>query len=260
MNSIIRYTILTAIRDWLYVGILFLSLASVFLSSFLGSTAIVEEGYMSMAYIGGSCRLIIIIGLILFVCFHVRRSFENKEVELILTRPISRTQFVLAYYFGFAILSLTLVVPLALLLLLLWAIGYIWGSPLGILFWSVSFYCESLIMISFAFFASLILQSAVSSVLASFAFYFLGRIFGFFLIALSNPVSLAHGTFMGRFMEYVLSVIGMVVPRLDMFSKTEWLNYGVMNYEQYLMFFGTAFVYIPLLIVMALFDFLRKQF
>lgn len=260
MKSIIRYTILTAMRDWLYIGILLLALASIFLSSFLGGTAIVEQGYMSMAYIGGSCRIIIIVGLILFVCFHVRRSFENKEIELILTRPISRVQFVLAYYTGFAILSFTIVAPLALMLMFLWAIGYVWGSPLGIIYWAVSFYFESLIMVAFAFFASLILNSAVSAVLASFAFYFLARMFGFLLISMQNPASLTHASIFGRTMETFLSAISVVMPRLDMFSKTEWLNYGVLNFEQYSLFMVTAAIYIPLLIVMALFDFVRKQF
>jgi hypothetical protein len=112
MNSIVRFTILTAIRDWLYIGIFLLAMLSICLSIFLGGTALSEEGYMSTAYIGGMCRMIIIVGLILFVCFHVRRSFDNKEIELILTRPISRVNFIVAYYAGFALLAATLILPI----------------------------------------------------------------------------------------------------------------------------------------------------
>jgi len=260
MNSIIRYTLLTATRDWLYLGILLLSLGSIFLSTFLGGTAVVEQGLMSMAYMGGSCRMIMAIGLVLFVCFHVRRSFDNKEVELILTKPISRTSFVLAYYLAFAILSFSMVLPLMLLFLFMIKIGYVWGSYSGVLFWGMSFYFETLILIGFAFFASLILESAVSSVLGTFAFYFLGRIFGFFLISINNPISLTHSTSWGKFTEQVLNVIGVFLPRLDMFAKSEWLTYGVMDYQQFLMFFITSAIYIPLLITMAVFDFIRKEF
>lgn len=260
MNSIIRYTILTAMRDWLYLGILVLSLGSVFLSTFLGGTAVVEQGLMSMAYMGGSCRMIMAIGLILFVCFHVRRSFDNKEVELILTRPISRVSFVFAYYLAFAFLSFTMILPLMFLFLFLLKIGYVWGSYSGVLFWGLSFYFETLILIGFAFFASLILSSAVSAVLGTFAFYFLGRIFGFFLISINNPISLTHASYWGKFTEQILNIIGIFLPRLDMFAKSEWLTYGVMDYQQFLMFFITSAIYIPLLITMAVFDFVRKEF
>lgn len=260
MRSIIRYTILTAIRDWLYIGILLLASCSVFLSIFLGGTALSEQGFMATAYIGGSCRMIVVIGLILFVCFHVRRSFENKEVELILTRPISRVKFVLGYFTGFALLAFTMVLPLGIIILLMQQIGMIWASPEGIFFWAASFYMECLIVMAFAFFAALMLTSAVSSVLATFAFYFLSRIFGFFLISIHNPASLMRDSKLGVIMEQVLNFIGIFVPRLDMFSKSDWLTYGVQDYQVYLLFYSSALIYIPFLLFMALLDFVRKQF
>lgn len=260
MRSIIRYTLLTAIRDWLYLGILLLASCSIFLSIFLGSTALSEQGFMSTAYIGGSCRMIVVVGLILFVCFHVRRSFENKEVELILTRPISRVKFVLAYFTGFAILAFTMVLPLGLLMLAMQKIGMIWASPLGIFFWSASFYMECLIVMAFAFFAALMLTSAVSSVLATFAFYFLSRIFGFFLISMQNPASLMRGSKFGMVTEQILNVIGIFIPRLDMFSKSDWLTYGVQDYNLFVLFYASTLIYLPFLLMMALLDFVRKQF
>lgn len=260
MNSIVRFTLLTAIRDWLYIGIFLLALLSIALSIFLGGTALSEQGYMSTAYIGGTCRMIIIVGLILFVCFHVRRSFDNKEIELILTRPISRVNFIIAYYAGFALLSFTLIAPMFFVLHALGSMGVIWTHSNGIMYWCFSFYYESLIMMAFALFCSLILQSAVSSVLASFAFYFMSRIFGFFLISMHNPVSLGHSTMLGRISEQLLSIIGIFLPRLDMFAKSEWLVYGIEDYEIYLLFLSSSLVYIPLLVAIGAFDFVRKQF
>ncbi len=260
MNSIVRFTILTAIRDWLYIGIFLLALLSVCLSIFLGGTALSEEGFMSTAYIGGMCRMIVIIGLILFVCFHVRRSFDNKEIELILTRPISRVNFILAYYAAFALLAFTLILPFYFLFQGLGLLGVIWVNKMGILYWCLSFFYESLIVIAFALFCSLILQSAVTSVLATFAFYFMSRIFGFFLISMHNPVSMGHSTLLGRISEQILSIIGVFIPRLDMFSKSEWLVYGVEDFEIYLLFLGSSMIYIPLLVAIGAFDFVRKQF
>lgn len=260
MNSIVRFTILTAIRDWLYIGIFLLAMLSICLSIFLGGTALSEEGYMSTAYIGGMCRMIIIVGLILFVCFHVRRSFDNKEIELILTRPISRVNFIVAYYAGFALLAATLILPFCAVLYGLGLTGVIWVNTSGIMYWCLSFFYESLIVMAFALFCSLILQSAVTSVLATFAFYFMSRIFGFFLISMHNPVSLGHSTLIGKISEQILSIIGIFLPRLDMFSKSEWLVYGIEDFDLYLLFLASSAVYIPLLVAVGAFDFVRKQF
>lgn len=268
ITSIIRYTLLTALRDWLYIGIFALVVASIFLSIFLGGTAISEQGKMSIAYIGGSVRMITIIGLILFVCFHVRRSFDNKEVELVLTRPISRIQFVLLYYTGFAVLAFTLIFPISIVMMLSVSVfqfldfshdeyvSALWGMG----FWAVSFYFEALIIMAFSFFASLILESAVFAVLSTFAFYFIARLIGFFLISITNPVSTMHSTTLGYYSEKIIHGIGMLLPRLDMFSKSEWLVYGITEYYEYWLFLASSLVYITLILTMALYDFVRKQF
>ena len=98
MQPIIRYILLTASRDWLFLGLMILIVIAAGISMFLGSTALSEQSLMQVAYISGSARLILIIGMILFICFHIRRSFDNREIEFNLSRPISRSKFVLAYF------------------------------------------------------------------------------------------------------------------------------------------------------------------
>lgn len=267
-TAIVKYTLLTAVRDWLYLGILLLVFGSIFLSIFLGSTALSEQGKASIVFIAGSVRIITILGLVLFVCFHVRRSIENKEIEMILTRPISRLNFVLTYYLSFAVLALSLVLPIALILcisVLNFSFVDIDHDKIDFMLkniglWSFSFFLETLIVISFAFFATLILESAVFSTLATLTFYFLSRIIGFFMISMHNPTSLIKSTMLGRVSENTLMVISTMLPRLDMFSKSEWLVYGVNNSYEYLLFSASALVFIPLILTMTIFDFLRKQF
>ena len=62
MNSIVRYTLITALRDWLFLGILGLLFLHRALSMILGGTALVEQhfstiaircGYISDNYRGG---------------------------------------------------------------------------------------------------------------------------------------------------------------------------------------------------------------
>lgn len=262
MQAIIRYTILTALRDWLFLGILLLVLLTTGISLFLANTALSEQTAMAAAFITSSVRMITVMGLVVFVCFHVRRSFENKEVELILSKPISRINFVLAYFFGFALLALCMVLPISLLLFSLHKFHLLILNLHGLVLWAVSFYLETLIVVAFSFFSALLLSSAVSSVLFTLSFYFFARIFGFLLISINSVASLSRGNLLGRIAEQVLNAIGVVVPRLDMFSKSEWLIYGLRHSEtgNFYLFIQSAFIYVPLILVMAMYDFSHKQF
>ena len=71
MNAILKYTLLTAIRDKLYVGLLVILAIAFGLSNLLGSTALAEEDQTAIVYIAGSSRIIFAIGIILFVCLLV---------------------------------------------------------------------------------------------------------------------------------------------------------------------------------------------
>ena len=260
MLSIIRYTLITATRDWLFVGIMLMVFSAVGISVFLGSNALSEQGYMIASYLSASVRVIVITGLVLFVCFHVRRSFENKEIELILSKPVSRTTFITSYFLGFAALAFVVVFPIIILLVCLEQIEMVWADMIGVLVWGMSLYLESLIMMAFAFFSALFLRSAVLAVLLCSGFYFLSRIFGFFLISIHNPMSLMKTGMIGHYGEKLLSFIGILLPRLDMFSKSEWVVYGIDSSEKIAIFMLWSVVYIPLLLAMACFDLSRKQF
>jgi ABC-type transport system involved in multi-copper enzyme maturation permease subunit len=260
MNTTIRYIFLTAIRDWLFIGLAAAILLAVGMSFFLGGTALVEQMQMTIVYASGSSRVILIIGLIVFVCFHVRRAFDNREVEVILTRPISRSSFVFSYWAGFAILSFLVSVPLTLLLGILLDVNF-----QGLLFWGASLVFESFIVVAFALACSLILQSAVSSVFVSFGFYFISRMMGFFVAIIDKP-SMVRDVSWSWIMENILTVSSMILPRLDLFGKSKWLVYGVGSDVNLLLadlipiFIVQSVIYVPLLLFMAIYDFKRRQF
>jgi hypothetical protein len=261
MHAIIRYTIITALRDWLFLGILLLVLLGTTISLFLGSTALVEQQFMAAAFISSAVRMITILGLVVFVCFHVRRSFDNKEVELILSKPISRVAFVISYFSGFAWLAFCIVTPVSLLFWALHLIKYLDLQLGGLIWWSVSFYLETLIVLSFTFFGALLLRSAVSSVLFALSFYFLCRIYGFLLISINSVASMGRSTLLGRVSEDILSFLGIFIPRLDMFTKSEWLIYGfTLEFNHIYLVVQSTAIYVMLFLAMAVFDFVRKQF
>ncbi len=253
MKSILKYILLSGLRDRLFIGIFITLISSFSLAIFLGQTALVEASQTTAAYIAGSSRMILAIGLILFVCLSVNRAFENKEVEFIISKPISREQFILAYLFGFLLTALIILIPLIAIITLLAQI-----NKIGILIWSLSLFAELTILISFSLLTSLILKNSFSAILASFSFYIISRMMGVFVLAINLPQDLAQAK--NHALQVMLKIISVVFPRLDLFTQSEWLVYGISDFANVKIIATQSLIYIPLMIFMAFHDFKKKQF
>lgn len=254
MFSNIRYVLLTATRDRLFFGLLVGIVAAAYISSVLGSTAMLETEQMTIAFAAASSRVIIMIGIIVFIGFHMRNAFDAREIDVLLSRPISRTTLVLSYWFGFSVVGLCLVIPTILLIGIMGTL-----NETGFLLWSVSLICESLLVVSVALFASLTITSGVGTVLASMAIYALSRMMGFFLATTSAGNVFKHQEInVGA--DWLMSTISLIVPRLDFFVKSSWLIYGAHSYEDATLFLLQSALFIPLLIAASVIDFKRKQF
>jgi ABC-type transport system involved in multi-copper enzyme maturation permease subunit len=253
MRSILKYILITGIRDRLYIG-LFITLAASFsLSIFLGSTAMVEQQQMTAAYVAGSSRIILAIGMILFVCLSLNRAFENKEVEFIISKAISRETFILGYLIGFFLAALLIFIPLTA------AIFFITNAnKVGLIIWLATLLSENLIVISFALLASLILKNSFSSIMASFGFYIISRMMGVLVFAINLPQNFSQAS--SHFSETSLKILSALFPRLDLFGQSEWLNYGVSDFSNLKVILWQSLIYIPLMIFMAFHDFKKKQF
>jgi ABC-type transport system involved in multi-copper enzyme maturation permease subunit len=252
MRTNIRYILITALRDWFFLGLLFGVICATLISATLGSTAFLEEKEMTITYAAGSCRLILMVGLIVFVCFHIRHAFDSKEIDVILSRPISRANLVIAYWLGFAFVSLLLVVPV------IGIVGYLgvlsWEGYAG---WALSLLLESFLVVALALFSALALRSAVTSVLACMGFYVLSRMMAFFVI--TSQAGMFNETKYILF-KWALVAISTIVPRLDFFAKTEWLVYGFDSSRDWSVYLWQAAIFIPLLVLASIADFRRKQF
>lgn len=252
MKSILKYILRNGLRDRLYLGLFLTLIATFSISIFLGSTMMVEQQQSTAAFVAGSSRAALAIGMILFVCLTVNRAFENKEVEFIISKPISREQFILGYLGGFFLAAFLIFLPLVT------AIFFVTkANSVGLLIWSASLLAEILIVISFALLASLILKNSFSAIMASFAFYLISRLMGVFVMAIELPQDLNDAK--NHALATALKFLSAIFPRLDLFSQSSWLNYGVENANLKIIILQSA-IYIPLLIFMAFHDFKKKQF
>ena len=255
MKTLFKFILLTGLRDKLYLSLLLILTGIFGLSNLVGFSALSEEGQMQLVYFSFLSRVVIVCGMTLFICFYINKEFENKEIDFILAKPISRNAFVLSYWGSFNLISLILIIPVVF-------VAWFFNKPnlVGLLWWSISVILELMLVSTFAIVSSLILKSAVVSVLASFSFYFISRMMGFFVYSISIPKDIASFKSSSGFSEGLLKIISVVFPRLDLFGKSEWLLYGIKNIKDIYIVLIQSFIYIALMLFIAFNDFRRKQF
>lgn len=250
--SLVKYVIKAAVRDRLILSLLLLVILGVSIAIFLGSSAVAEKGQFAVVFAAGGLRVAGVIGLVLFVSVYVRRAFDARDVEYLLSRPISRVVFILSHALALSILAAGMAVCVAAGLLVL-----NWGGHIneGMLLWGASIIAEFVIMANAAFFFAMVLPSAASSSLAVLALYVLARLMGQILGIINAGLG-----FVGfGFLSAIMQVISLIVPRLDLMGQTSWLIYGS-GHIGYDFIVIQLVAYTALLVTASLVDLVRRQF
>jgi len=250
MHPTVRFVILTAARDKLFASLFGLIAFAVGVAVFLGSGAAAEQGEMAAVYVAGGARTVLVLGLVVFVAFHVERLYDTREIELILSRALSRETFVLSYWLGMGAVGLLLLLPVAA------AVVMVSPSKIGALFWAGTVLAECFVILAFALFCALSMQRAIPTIFATLAFYVLARLSSFFL-----GISL-HGKQGGvnQIANPIYEFVAMLLPRFDLAGQTHWLVYGNTSDAIPLMVLVQAAVYAVLLLTAAMFDLRRRDF
>ena len=237
-------------RDTLFVGTTFLVLCCTGLSIFLGSNAVVEAQEAKIVYTASSSRIVIMLGFVVFISFYIKRMFENREIEVILSRAVSRTKVLLSMFVGFSMTLLCLIFPVFIVLIFL-------KCKLSHIFiWVISLYCEGLIILSFSLCCSLVIKGFASIFLGCFTFYIISRTIGDFVVYLKMSLS----TNMEIFMESVLKILSIFIPRLDFFGKSSWLIYGDFNLSLFVTFLLQTLISCSVFLIVATIDLKNKRF
>ncbi|HIJ63610.1 MAG TPA: hypothetical protein HPQ04_13025 [Rhodospirillaceae bacterium] len=221
MSATLRYVLITAIRDRFVAAIAVALAAAVGAAALLGASAVAEGQALALAYAGEMIRLVLVLGLITFISFHVRRMHETREIEAILARPISRATFVLAYYTAYSTIALGLSLLASPLLMLVLGAG---GA--GLAEWQASLMLECLVVVGLALFAAMSLESATAAVLAALGFYVLGRSAAVLRAIAEAGTAIFGQDALNLAARWVSDVIALLMPRLDLFGQSRWLVYG----------------------------------
>lgn len=254
---LIRYVLLSALRDKVLFSILFIIALALSLSVFLGSSALVEKNASVSVYSAGAIRFAGVLGLILFVVFYIRRSFDSRDVDFLLSRPLSRLNYVTSHFIAFSIIALCFMILSALAVL-----PFASGVDLyAKLLWTLSLGFEYIIMATAAMFFAMVISSASASALVTLSFYVLARLIGQLLnIVASGKVDVTESQTLSTIVENIMVSISLFVPRLDLMAQTSWLIYGVEGLVGYGFVFYHGIVFSLFLLCATLIDLLKREF
>jgi len=251
MFPTIKYIFLTAFRDRLYQVLFAVILITFFFSRFIGSVSLVEENAATTIFFINSFRLLLVLGISIFTCLHISRLFDNKEMEMLISKPINPFVFVLSLFLGYWLVSIFFVLG-AVLLLFIESHNY-----KGIIIWGVSVFFEIGILTAFALFVSVILKSPIISILASLAFYTTSRMIGFFLYFTERTYSIKYST-VDYLTHKFIYFVSAILPRLDNFSKSSWVISNDFSLAELAII--QAVIFVPFILFMTVFDLKRKEF
>jgi hypothetical protein len=250
--SLYRYILIAAMRDRLLISVLVILGVVASLSMFFGASALTEQIPFVVTSASSGFRLFGIACLVLFTINYIRRSFDGRDIDYLLSRPVSRVGFVLIHAAAFSTLALL--------------IAFIYGGAtallqwrffhFGVAIWWVSLGIELIIMANVAMFFAFFLRSATACTVIVFGFYLLTRLIGEILGILSVPRSSKFITLLENVMEFV----SIFLPRLDLMAQTKWMLYSVQPDVSigFLLMQGAVFLF--LIISATAVDMQRRQF
>lgn len=250
--SIARYTLLEALRNRLLWLALILVAAGLAFTQFLQQVAITESSQIQAALLAALLRVGAVFMLASFVVTSMVREFNDKVMELVLSRPLRRSSYFLGKLAGYAAVALALALLFSLPLAL-------FAPAARVALWSLSLACELLLVAAFALFCVLTLTQVTSALAAVAGFYLLARSIGALQIMAANPLS-SGLSFGQQTVNVIVDAIAFLLPGLDRMTQTGWLIYAAPTAAEMLQLLAQTAVYALLLCGAALFDLQRKNF
>jgi ABC-type Na+ efflux pump permease subunit len=180
------------------------------------------------------------------------REFNDKVMELILSRPIPRSSYFFGKLAGYAMVALTLA--------LLFSLPLAFFAPAArVALWGLSLACELLIVTAVSLFCVLSLTQVISALAAVTGFYVLARAIGALQVIAANP--LADSVVLSQqFFNLAVDAIAFLLPGLDRMTQTGWLIYSAPTATEIAGVAAQTVVYLLFLCGAALFDLQRKNF
>jgi hypothetical protein len=249
--SLFRYILMAALRDRFFYAVFGVLVLVLSLSVFFGGSVLTEQDQFARSFAAFGFRLFGVASLVMFVVTYLRRAFEGRDVEFLLSRPIGRISFVLTHAAAFSFLGILCALLLGGAVILLER-GALNTSDF---FWWASLAAEFVIMANVAMFFGFSMTSSTACLMTVLSFYLLCRLIGEILGILQKSAS-GLLQFLGKIME----AISIFIPRLDLMGQSKWVLYGIAPDISFPFLLGQCLVFVAVIIGAALLDMHRRQF
>lgn len=247
-----RYILMAAARDRFFLSLVGILVVAIALAVFFGSSVITEQDEFARTFAAFGFRLFGVVSLVFFVVGYIRRCFENRDIDYLLSRPMGRISFILTHAGAFSFLALV-----SALILGGTTVALEYGvAHNGVYIWWISIAAEFIIMANVAMFFAFVMNSATACMLVVFAFYLLSRLMGEILGILQKT---GHDGIIGL-LSKLMEMISIFIPRLDLMGQTKWLLYDVPAEISIPFVLAQAGVFTALIIGATCLDMHRRQF
>ncbi len=248
-----RLTLLEARRNRLLWLALLVAAAGLVLAQFLAQVAITETSLIRVTVTAALYRLAAAFILANFVVASILREFADKGVELTLSLPVARASFVLGKLLGFALYALILAVLFTLALVLGGG-----APPANASIWGGSLAAELILVAAMGTFCAFSLGSSTGAIAAVLGFYLLARSVAAMQVIAAAPFASDLGL-MHTLINRAVDLLALLLPRLDLFTRNEWLSSAPPSGGELAIVFGQAALYTILLAAATLIDFYRRE-
>ncbi len=245
-----RFVLLEARRGglpWLAAASIALALG---LAAFLSQVALTESLALQASIVAALLRASAVFLIAAHVASSTLRELNDKELERMLSLPLSRSTQYLGRLAGFALCGAALAVACAAPLLL-------WASAGTVALWALSLACETALVAAAALFFSMTLAQLVPAIAASAGLYVLARSMAAIQSIAGGP--LADASLPHEAARWAVDAIALLLPRLETVTRTGWLLYGPPDAGAYAAALAGLMLYTGLLIAAGLFDFHRRN-
>jgi hypothetical protein len=248
--SIMRFTWLEMSRLRVWHFALLVILIGCAVAEFGAALAVTESTAHRSTFYAAGMRLGAVFVVALIVCVSVLREFDDKGIEAVLSRPVSRSDWYCGRFIGYAGMAIGFAALVAVPLVL--------QQPLAALSWACSLALE-LVLVTAATLAFTITVRQVPAALCAVAgFYLLARgITGFGLMVTGPTVDPAAAS--ARVIAGLVDGLAHVLPALDRYTQTAWFTTPPTAGELGFLVVQTI-VYAALLGAVGLFDLHRRNF
>jgi len=249
-RTIAFYTLLEALRNRLMWLVVMIALIGIGISGFLGELAITESREIQGALLAAFLRFAAVFLLATFVVTGMVRELNDKGLDLLLALPLPRASYLLGKLTGFAALALIQALLFGLLTVF-------FSSVMQSVFWTLSLIFELWLVAAFSLLCVFTFNQIPTALSAVYAFYLLARSITALQLIGHSPLN--DGAPSQHILTFIVDAIATLLPRLDEFTKTEWLTYATGTWSALAPLLVQATIYLVLLTSAALFDLYRKN-